>query len=66
MLPEAVVEFLAKSVSDFLVATSSHDTHQNQRRYSAVSGNEIWLWIAQRLDISLHVKKPIMAAYNDV
>ena len=37
-----------------------------QRHFTAVTSNEVWLWIAQQLNITLNVKLNIDQAYKSV
>lgn len=66
MLPDSAVQYFIDSVSGAMVASASADTLQNQRRHSPLQVAEVWRWIAQRLDISLHIKVNIKTAYKSV
>jgi hypothetical protein len=64
--PGEAVQLLSKAVNDFIASTKSAQQRNNQRHFTAVSDNEVWSWIAQRLDISINVKIGLDDAYNSV
>lgn len=65
-LPTEAIELLAKIVNDTIVVTRTPLQRAEQRHFSTVTPQEVWLWIAQRLDISLNVKLNIDRAYKSV
>lgn len=60
------MELLAKFVNDEITRTRTHSQRENDRHFKLVSSREIWMWIAERLEISLNVKATIVAAYKSV
>jgi hypothetical protein len=61
-----LVEFLSKSVNDCIASGVPRDQRAKNRHYAAVSTDEIWSWIVQRLELSIDVKLSIEDAYNSV
>lgn len=65
-LSEEILSFLAHSVNTCIASEVDREKLKNDRRYTAVASDEIVLWIAQRLEISIDVKLSINDAYNSV
>ena len=65
-LPDTAIELLANSATDTIAATRNQQQLRRDRHYQAVSGEEILVWIAQRLQFSLDIKSNIHRAYNEV
>lgn len=65
-LPHAAIELLANSVTDTFIVTRDELQLGRDRHYHAVTGEEIWLWIAERLAFCLDIKSNIDRAYQQV
>lgn len=65
-LPSGSIGQLAGFVNDTIARTRTPKQLFSTRRFTVVTPNEVWLWIAQRLDISLNVKLSISQAYKSV
>lgn len=65
-LTSEVVELLTTFVNNTITTTRSQDQLDCKRHFLPVTSDEVWLWIAQRLDISINVKLNIDAAYKSV
>jgi hypothetical protein len=60
------MELLASIVNNRIATTRTPIQLAQQRRFVAVTPKDIWLWIAQRIDISLNAKLNIDRAYESV
>jgi hypothetical protein len=65
-LPDEVIDLLAKFVDDAISKNVTSGVEKPSPQKRTVAPEEIWRWIAQRLDISLNVKITIDTAYKSV